>query len=660
MKALISGLPISAKGIISDALDEIYGSGVVSILEGSSENIRRYVRRYTNNVNCVIIILDESSKEICKDIEDGLYSSDKFYSYTTDYDLVNYFNKKYGLNLEIEDVQEDLHVEDSGIDSSVIEDYIAQLSAKDKVIQNLKFQIIDLKNELEANGLSLNGKTEVSGLESEVSSLNVTIIDLKNSLLDYESSIADKDFKIKELTGDIESLKGTIKATETKYNALLADYKTSTDELSKMKISDSKKSGALRDRDSQITQLRQELESLNSTMEEYKGSIEEKILLEKRVSLLASDIEGYESTIKVKEDEIDRLSSELSELRSKSGGMDKTLSRLKGDIAKLTAENQSLSRDVRVVSSDKSELEQKIGVLSSDIDDYKSKCENYESDIEKLNERVKDDNESLSILNQEKIELKNRIDVLEKSSSRDHNMEDIVHELNDYKRRYIDLSNNVYSRVASYALPTSSSPINVTRKGITLKNVKFAFAGSTESRKGAYRCLLNEFSGISKTKNILLVDVVSETSVDYVFEIQKTINGIEWFRKGGSIQPYLSKTTLSNVSVLSPGLMYINDSYFLKIDWERRLSELEKSGYLVYIFCGDLSNIVGRVLHESFADLGDSTIYVHGSAVGSRSIITNIRGITNSRCSNIIYYDFNKKLKRFYDIVGKDHKCSIV
>ena len=162
------------------------------------------------------------------------------------------------------------------------------------------------------------------------------------------------------------------------------------------------------------------------------------------------------------------------------------------------------------------------------------------------------------------------------------------------------------------------------------------------------------------SRRVLIVDVVSETSIDYVFEINKVNNGVDWFRKGGSVQGYLSQTCLGNTFVLSPGVSYINDSYFLTIDWNSRLKELESSGYRVIVFCGDLSNIIGRVLHESFAGLGESEVYVHGNAIGSRTIVSNIRGLTNGRESVVSYFEFSPKMKRFYDMVAKSNQCRVL
>ena len=121
-------------------------------------------------------------------------------------------------------------------------------------------------------------------------------------------------------------------------------------------------------------------------------------------------------------------------------------------------------------------------------------------------------------------------------------------------------------------------------------------------------------------------------------------------------------TILNNVFVLSiSGTSYINDNSFLKFNWLSILTNLEKSGYHVVVVCGDLSSMVGRILHESFTGHGiDSSIYVHGNAICSRAVINNIRGLSNIKYSTVYYYEFNPQVQRYVDIVGKMCKYKIV
>ena len=190
--------------------------------------------------------------------------------------------------------------------------------------------------------------------------------------------------------------------------------------------------------------------------------------------------------------------------------------------------------------------------------------------------------------------------------------------------------------------------------------IRFVFSGSTESRKGTYRCLLDEFRGLPNSERVVIVDVTSETCVDYVFEIKSVVPGLNWFIKGGGVQQYLSKTCLSNVQVLSPGLGYINDCYFLTVNWDDRLRELNESGYNVVVYLGDVSSMTGRVFHEAFASCGSSMVYVHGNAIGARSVVSNLKGLSNAKDSVICYFEYNKKVERFYNMVAKTNECRVL
>ena len=221
------------------------------------------------------------------------------------------------------------------------------------------------------------------------------------------------------------------------------------------------------------------------------------------------------------------------------------------------------------------------------------------------------------------------------------------------------MASNVFNSIGTFASPNGVVNTRVLGKGYTFKNIRFAFAGSSESRKGAYKCLLDELKHKSDEK-YLVVDLVSETSIDYVFKVKRVKQGIGWFKNGGDISSYISSTELSNTDVLATGVGYVNDSYFLCIDWISRLQELENSGYNVILFCGDISNIVGRVLHESFASCGNSIIYVLGNASSSRTIVTNLRGLSNKKDSIVAYFDFNPAIQRFYEMVSESNECRVL
>ena len=86
LNVISSGLPVSAKDIISEAVRLAFGDGVVEMVELNTENLRYSVRLSSRDTSCVLVVLDRVSTDLCKDIENGLYSESKFHTYIEDTD----------------------------------------------------------------------------------------------------------------------------------------------------------------------------------------------------------------------------------------------------------------------------------------------------------------------------------------------------------------------------------------------------------------------------------------------------------------------------------------------------------------------------------------------------------------------------------------------
>lgn len=636
---LVAGLPISANSILSEAMNQAFGEGVVSIEEIPREKLRSRVRLSGRNVNDILVVLDEVCTGLCKDIENGLYSSEKFHTYTSDLEFVSFLNTKYGISLVAEEETE--VGETCIVPDNTLEEYKSTINYKERVISNLRGQILEYEERIKD---FLPKEAEVDdGLAEEV-------LLLRDKLLDAENELERKNDELLELEKRVEVLSEKSDSSENKRKSLLSSYNSISAELTDLKVVYSKQSGVLKDKDNKIKELSSSLESKSkdiSSLHSLKRELEE----ERSVSeSLLNEKSKLESLLRDKESDILRYLQELESLR-KNGKSEEVIDSLKRDLEKLREDKQELKEKVVVLESENNQLQSQLDAGFNGVEDLEQRLEEYQK-------RIEEDSNTVAILNKEKLELKARLEVLEASTDKNSNLQAVMEEMIEYRDKYTVLTKGVFGKISSLSLPKSSLAVKLTRGGVSLSNVRFAFAGSSESRKGAYRCLLNEFR--SSNERHIIADLVSETSVDYVFEIQKMVSGLNWFSSGGGVQQYLSKTCLNNVWVLSPGLAYVNDAYFLTINWERRLTELEKSGYKVTVFCGDISSLVGRVLHESFADLGRSIVYVHGNAVGSRTVITNLRGITNSEKSEIMYFEFNSMLSKFYDIVAKTNKCTIL
>ena len=557
-------------------------------------------------------------------------------------------------------------VMENNIDQDLLDEYTKKLHTSEMLVESLEGYNAELKEEIERLRVGSVDSEEIEKYKSQLEELQQECESLKSScsekdeeILNARSELQDAVTSREAAEANLESerkvsekLRNDLKKSEDSRKSLLSDYEGVSAELTNLRVQYTSRGSMLKRREETISKLEERIESLLNTEAKYAN--------------LKKEIESYKTQISEQDTKISNLSVDCNSYKSKAERLELELES-KGESTKLVSElqeqlqiandkNSSLLRSNNDLRAKISELEESIKSKSTDDEEVNK----LRRKVEELSENLEKADKDITQLNEEKIRMNGELQVLRMSSDADTDVDSLMQELASLRQNYTQLSNSVFGKLASYAMPKGSAPINLTRKGVTLHNTRFTFAGSTESRKGAYRCLLNEFRNIRGNDRYLIVDVVSETSIDYVFEIKKVVNGIEWFRKGGGVQSYLSETCLKNVQVLSPGLGYLNESYFLTLDWEKRLTELENSGYKVVIFFGDISNTIGRIFHEAFADLGNSIIYVHGNAIGSRTIVSNLRGITNSKSSIVAYFDFNKQVKRFYDMVAKTNECRVL
>lgn len=655
MDCVTSGLPISAKEYLFEALKQAFGEGMVQIVEVNATQLRSRVRMSSKNVADVLVVLDGVSASKCADIENGLYASDKYHEYSTDEELVDFLNSKFELNIEMKNVGGmELAVETGSAEQDmIIEKLREQVSDRDSIITALKAQVADLKEQIEDGDFGGGDDEEkVATLEKQVEVLRQENLKARNDMTDIESQLKYAEDSEANLRKVVESVSRESENLKTEKNQLLADYKAVQSELNDFKIKFSNSQGTLGAKERELEELRKgsknvkEYEDKIASLEEEVASVREELESEKvRSSQYKLDLES-------KDEEISRLS-----LEAESTELEDELAREKSEITEL----QKVIIDLKsklATAEGKAESLKNQG--SAEVDKLHEENRSLKEELQTTKDKITTMDQQFMQLNEELIKAKGTAEMLEKSTSRDTDVESMYQEMNELRNQFVELSQSVFGKMQNYSSPNSSMMIDLIKGGDTYKHLRFVFSGSTESRKGTYRSLLDEFKQFPDQK-VVIVDATCETCVDYVFEIKKVVKGLSWFVKGGGILPYLSETCLPNVKVLSPGLEYLNDCYFLTVDWERRLKELDNSGYNVVVYCGDLSSMVGRILHETFASRGASMVYVHGNAIGARTIVTNLRGLSNSKDSIICYFEFNQKVERFFDIVAKEgHDCRVI
>lgn len=629
MYVYVSNLPEKAMNLLQDAILLAYGEDVgITINELESTILRQRVKLGGMSVGVQLIVLGEESAEICKHIiESPDYPKEKLHIYKSMGDLVEFLNNKYDLKLVAEDSEalesiEEYEYEDDS--SEVIEEYRRMLSESNKALEEIKQVLMDkdyiIKN-LESRLKELEFSDSDLGFEGEGEEVTLE----EGSDLDNMVSKDDYDALIKEL----EDSRVLLKEYQDKYNELSSrvdSYKKSIEKLEA-------------DLDSSSTRCSLLSSSLESKDLENKDLLEKLEESKQQVLDMSSEVSDLLDSVSELSSQIEELqlshSTELSDLESKLQNLESENSNLKLSISKLESEIASKTND-----------SSKVDELTKSLEDYKSRCAKSDKD--------------LITLNKELVALRQKVSSFEESKDTGGNSA-LLSRVADIQAKLDTIEDSLMGRLDKLLLPESRVNLNLLRgleDGYKFKNIQFVYSGSAESRKGTYKCLLNKLRDVcSKT---IIVDIVSETSIDYVFEINKLKSGLDWLTNGGSIDEYLNPTCLYNVSALSLGFNYVNDISLLNVDWVSRLKELDSYGYDIWIYLGDISNLVGRVFHESFSSYGSSSVYVQGSSVSARTIISNLRGISNSNESTIYYFDFNRKLEKFYNIVAKTNTCVVL
>lgn len=157
------------------------------------------------------------------------------------------------------------------------------------------------------------------------------------------------------------------------------------------------------------------------------------------------------------------------------------------------------------------------------------------------------------------------------------------------------------------------------------KGIRFIYAGSDGSMKLAYEVVRRLSGEMSTQGKVVILDLTTETYIDYILNIPRVVSASDWFFSGGDLP--LSDTRVPNVKVLTPGLQYFNDLSLLNVNWPDRWNQLLGEGYQVIVLFGVLNTAVTRVLYNSFGSINKPWIVVEGLITSLRSLIIHLSGL---------------------------------
>lgn len=329
---ITGGLSREQLSFIEEAVNQSFGSGVVTIKEYSLDDISlvKELRLGIKDSSVISVYLGSfSSVKALEKSRSMLENSGKFLEVLSTEALVEYLNKEYGVSLEYTpETSTEVVVETApNVDVEEIKSqYQRLLEAKDETIHAIELQIAEQKEYYE----NLLSNIAESNEESQISDEEVSDLQQQVSSLTSDNESLSKT--IENLEHDLEIIKGQKSELSSKFNSadgLSRSQKELIAEL-KDKLADAKSNQVdVTSYKERISELESELETskarvsdLNTKVSDLQGSVGEK---DSRITELEGIVDKKDSRIAELEAKVGRLTSDLEDERRNVNTLNKRL-----------------------------------------------------------------------------------------------------------------------------------------------------------------------------------------------------------------------------------------------------------------------------------------------------------------------------------------------
>lgn len=469
-----------------------------------------------------------------------------------------------------------------------------------------------IESELQLKETQVSGNTEeidglhktISGLKSELSKVNSEKSVLSDKITSMESQLSEKQSELEDLTEETDDLRGRVSEMQSKTATLASENTTLKAKLDSVQAELENADNDSTDKNTKILELTDEIEQLRSKIKALETKLNDS---KNESTIMETDLENA------------RNSSEKAELELQS---------LKPELTKLKSTVQDLKTDI------------------------KSK-DNIISSLKSTIEGLKKDSTSSSSSSEEEIRLKQEI-LKAKDMIRERN--DSIEELTDLVD---ELQSDIFMEVANSAMPKTAvtTELPVPNKG--LKNVRLCVAGSGESNLTAYRVLHDE-TVANPNKKYLIVDLVNESFIDSTFGAKKIPNPLDWLEGRENIKQFVASSKEKNVKILSFGLNYMNDSYYLRVNWEERLEELNSLGINVIIYIGVIDCLVRNILFNSISKCCKTFVITKASPANLRACLLHLNSFPKVKHTTVLCAEYANSSQKMFNNLSKKYKTAIV
>lgn len=477
---------------------------------------------------------------------------------------------------------------------------ISDAEDKGKTITRLNEEIEEIKSRHEQELTVLNGTVETlsnkaskaKDFKEEITTLNEQVASLNNQISDLNTELSAKNTIIETKNSELN-----IKETELK----------GYEEREK------------------VAQ-----ERLDSKDRAYDEVIKAKNLMEQdlnsRLTQSNKVIEQLRENLKSKESEVTDLTATNSKLSNEIGSLTETLDAHKPDItasATLETELFEAKKTIAKLQNEATELKEN-SIDKDDLNNANARVEELENEIKNMQEdRIKERNET----EQELAELRHRNADLEinlASKSKE--------------------TSGIFAQMEKLTVPKVAYNLKIKDLDTLYLNHKFicVASGSTESNSSVYHLLRRTCMKNAKTK-FLILDLVTETSIDRDFGIKKIEFPKDWLSGESDCKKYVAKTTLDNTCVISTGFSYLNDLALLTCNLEDKLKELDMLGAVIIVNVGCLNNLVSKILFNTLSEIMQTYVIAKATPINLRTVILSLTGLTVTKNVEVECVDYDEK-----------------
>lgn len=486
--------------------------------------------------------------------------------------------------------------------SQQIEELTSGISERDEKITAYESDISNYKetiNMLEEDSEKLSHKdAEISMLQADIEAHNNTIASLNDTIERLNNQIVEKDSEINKLTTDVEASRGSSDVSAKALDKAIAEKSSIEDKL---------------------VQTETERLELQTKVEQLEKSITE---LNEVVSSKKDELRSVMTDKDKLENQIDNLQKELSDARAD----DEVLSNVQAELLEERRKSARLTSEIEVLkktddSSKTSELRLEIARLKNELD----KSNNASADSEELN-----------ALKAELAQYKDKCATLEI---------DIAEKNEQIK----GVETNVFYQLENSALPKVPINASIDTPTSVPSNFILVAGGSTESNASVYS-LLRRTCVADATKRIVIVDLVTDSTLDREFSCKQIISPVSWLNGADKLKDFVAPTRFPNVRVVSTSLAYFNDLYLLNVNWQRIIQDLSAmpADYVI-INIGCLTSTVPKILFNTLSKCMKTYVITKATPVNLRTVYLTLRGFTElSKNVTVSCVDYTVNSAKFY------------